>query len=99
MDLGSDLIYQYNYGSSTGGTLVVPSNIEPAVVMSEGSGPRHMVVHPSLNRAYAVCELSSTVTVLAIDPNTYSLTPITTLSTLRPNESSADMAGKVHPLS
>ena len=98
MDLGSDLIYQYNYGSSTGGKLVVPSNIDPAVVMPEGSGPRHMVVHPTLNRAYAVCELSSTVTVLEFGPNTHSLTPISTLSTLRQNESSVDMAGNIKSL-
>jgi 6-phosphogluconolactonase len=93
MDLGSNCIYQYDYGrSSTGEYLMVPSDIESTVKMSPGCGPRHMLMHPSLDRAYLVCELSSTVTVLTVDPTTRTLTPVYTLSTLRPGESSTDMA-------
>lgn len=93
MDLGSNCIYQYDYGkSSVGEYLMVPSNIDPIVIMPPGCGPRHMLIHPSLNRAYLVCELSSTVTVLTVDPTTRALFPVYTISTLRPGENSTDMA-------
>lgn len=53
-----------------------------AAVSREGAGPRHIVFHPALPYAYAVDELSSTVTALRFDAMTGALAPFQVLSCL-----------------
>ena len=42
-------------------------NFESQIKLKSGAGPRHMVFHPTMKVAYVSNELSSSITVLAID--------------------------------
>ncbi|WP_375447136.1 lactonase family protein [uncultured Fibrella sp.] len=70
-DLGNDRVYIYTIG----GTKPEP-NATPFVTVKQGSGPRHMAIHPNGRFAYLVEELTSSVAVFARDPKTGSLTLI-----------------------
>jgi 6-phosphogluconolactonase len=61
-DLGLDKIFLYNF-DQTNGRLSKERNISTA----PGSGPRHVIQHPSGRWLYVVNELASTVTVYSTD--------------------------------
>jgi len=63
-DLGNDHWMLYSF--SPDGVLLPFSN--PSVVAPAGSGPRHFAFHPTLQYAYGVSEIASTVTVFRVDP-------------------------------
>jgi 6-phosphogluconolactonase len=93
-DLGIDkvMIYRFEKGQ------LLP-NDPPAVTLDPGAGPRHFAFHPSGKFAYAINELSSTVTALAYDPDKGALTPLQAISTLPPGYKGATTTAEVvvHP--
>merc|ERR1711997_1216710 len=62
-DLGENCIFQYAWNPESERVITFESQIK----LKKGAGPRHMVFHPKLNVAYVSNELSSSITVLAID--------------------------------
>ena len=81
-DLGLDQILVYKFDDHAG--TLTPHDPAYAEVPA-GSGPRHFSFHPSGKFAYAINELSSTVTAFAYDAKAGKLTPLQTLSTLPQN--------------
>lgn len=59
-DLGADQVYHYQILEN--GELTLRDNLE----LPEGTGPRHLVLHPHLNRIYLIGELSNTTWELRI---------------------------------
>lgn len=85
-DLGTDRVYTYDISEE--GTL---SNV--AQYQSEpGTGPRHLVFHPTQPIAYLFGELDSTITVLAYQSSDGTFTKIQKISTL-PEDFDAFNAG------
>lgn len=62
---GSDLIYQFRLDRSAGKLL---SNPRPTIPVRPGSGPRHLVFHPSRPLAYVTFEHTSEVACYELDP-------------------------------
>jgi 6-phosphogluconolactonase len=85
------MIYQLDLVSGK----LVP-NDPPWVAFTPGAGPRHLAFHPLLQHAYVVNELDSTVTVLAYDPETGSLRPVQSLSTLPDSFDGPNTCADVH---
>lgn len=75
-DLGTDKVYTYEV--SDDGQLNEIAQLEVA----PGTGPRHLVFHPTLDIAYVFGELSSDVVVLAYDPETGEFSIEQTISTI-----------------
>lgn len=97
-DLGADKIYGYEIHAETENKALNPT-AQKFVEVAPGSGPRHMDFHPSLNIAYVMNELNSTVSVFDYDPETGSLTEKQVITTLPDDfdewNSTADI--HVHP--
>ena len=93
-DLGIDKVMVYRLDVEKG-TLTAA---EPGVV-PPGSGPRHFAFHPNGKNAYAINELTSTVTAFSWDAERGALTEIQTTTTLPGgfvgNNSTAEV--QVHP--
>ncbi len=85
-DLGLDKVLVYHFDPAYG---TLTPNDPPACDLPPGSGPRHIVFHPSGCFAYVINELASTVTACAYDGERGVLTPLQTLPTLP-----ADFQGK-----
>ena len=85
VDLGTDEILSYSVdGGSIGQKRI-------AFVAPGGSGPRHLVFHPTLDFALLVSELASTLTVLEVDHGV--LTAACSCSTLPGGFDGASIAG------
>jgi len=80
--LGSDQILQFCFDAKTG--KLIP-NTPPVVQMKTGTGPRHMIVSADNQFAYLLCELTATLTALALDQDTGLLTPTCTVKALPPD--------------
>jgi 6-phosphogluconolactonase len=61
VDLGLDRVFAYRVDSREG-TLVPKGSVQ----LPRGKGPRHLLFHPTLRRAYLVNELDSTVSVFEV---------------------------------
>ena len=61
-DLGENAIFQYRWDSENRQLIA-----ETHIAFEEGSGPRHMAMHPSLNLCYVSNELFNTVCVVELD--------------------------------
>lgn len=95
-DLGLDKVLIYDFDPANG-TL---SPHDPAFARAPpGSGPRHFAIHPGGKYAYAINELTSTVTAFSWDADKGALTEIQTTTTLPDghvgNNSTAEV--QVHP--
>jgi len=78
-DLGTDNVWQYRVDPRQG--RLFP--LEPCVCgVDPGSGPRHMVFHPTLACAYLINELLNTIMVMQIDVDTGQLAVVQTVPTL-----------------
>src|SRR5262245_19532182 len=78
-DLGTDQILCYKLDPAT--AKLTPN--EPAFARSPaGAGPRHLTFHPNGRRAYAINELSNSVTVFDYDAAAGTLAEKQTISTL-----------------
>lgn len=75
-DLGTDKVYTYEVSDE--GKLSEVAQLEVA----PGTGPRHLVFHPSLDIAYLFGELSSDVLVLDYNTETGEFSVIQTISTI-----------------
>ncbi len=92
-DLGLDkiLLYQLDHENQR----IVPH--EPYYFDTQaGSGPRHLVFHPSQNIVYIAQELNSTVAVLEFDPISGALKHIQTATTLPPSYTGSNSASDIH---
>jgi 6-phosphogluconolactonase len=79
LDLGIDKIMLYWLDLEQG--RLVPADV-PWVEVAPGSGPRHLAFRPDGRFAYAINELSSTVTVYSYDADRGALGELQTISTL-----------------
>lgn len=96
VDLGADRVNVLNFDPAGG---VLTPNEVPFASLASGSGPRHMVFHPSLPRAYVLSELTSTITVFQYDAARGSMIWLQTISTLPSRFSGDNTAGeiRIHP--
>ena len=78
-DLGLDRIMVNAFNAGTG---QLARGARPFVRLTPGSGPRHLVFHPSGRCVYVINELESSVTALAWDAASGALEPFQTVSTL-----------------
>jgi 6-phosphogluconolactonase len=78
-DLGQDRIYVYRLDSKTGA--LTPAAV-PFVSVPSGDGPRHFAFHPRGEWVYSLQEEASTIICFRFDPDTGSLTPQQTISSL-----------------
>lgn len=93
-DLGTDKIYIYKFDPSTG--RLSAADI-PELMVHPGSGPRHMAFHPNGKFAYLVEELSSTVAVLGVTPETGALTMLQdTIRALPGSFAGANTSADIH---
>lgn len=76
-DLGADRVMIDRYDRESG---TLAPNDTPSVQLPPGSGPRHLVWHPSGRVAYLLNELDATVTLLVFDSATGTLTPRQTVN-------------------
>lgn len=89
---GIDMIRLYRWEQNQ-------SQLVDEIRLAPGSWPRHVDFHPSGNWLYGISELSSTLTVLALDSQRGSLKLVQTLSTLPQGYSERSDASEieVHP--
>jgi dipeptidyl aminopeptidase/acylaminoacyl peptidase len=93
---GTDVIFQFAFDASKGR---LTPNTPAKLLTPKGTGPRHLVFHPSKPIAYVSNEQGSGVTAYALDTKAGTLRPLQTLSTLpkefRDTNACAEI--KVHP--
>jgi 6-phosphogluconolactonase len=76
---GPNAIFQFTFDPDTGKlTATTPARLETPA----GTGPRHLVFHPSKAVAYADNEQGGSVTAYALDTKAGMLSPLQTISTL-----------------
>lgn len=84
-DLGSDNIYVYNLQPNGG------LDLHSTVTFPPGTGPRHIVIHPTLSVAYVIGELANTTSILRINED-QTMSLIDTLQNI-PKEYTEESAG------
>ena len=77
-DLGTDRVAVYQLDDQDSKLTKAPS---PAIIMPPGSGPRHMVFHPTKKLLYVVNEISNDLSVISLNKDG-SYTILETISTL-----------------
>ncbi len=91
-DLGTDKVALYNLPE--GGTKLEKSEIQ-SINLIPGSGPRHLVFHPSLKFVYIVNEISNSISVVNLNKDG-SFTTIETISTLPDKTSTTNNCADIH---
>lgn len=66
-DLGKDLIREFLYDKENGTILTELNTLPSGLCTGKPDGPRYFAFHPTLNIAYVVNELSSTIAVFSVD--------------------------------
>jgi 6-phosphogluconolactonase len=93
---GPNAIFQFAFDASTG---LLSVNSPAKLLTPKGTGPRHLVFHPSKPLAYVSDEQGGSVTTYALDAKAGTLSPVETLSTLpkdfKGNNSCAEI--RIHP--
>jgi 6-phosphogluconolactonase len=79
-DLGADKILILAFDQESGS--LSPNPEQPFFSLAPGSGPRHLVFHPSGRFIYITNELNSTVTACSYDPSRGVMTELNTLPTV-----------------
>ena len=92
-DLGIDKVMQYVIDRNSG--QLSPSQ-SPWVDIKPGSGPRHMLFHPSGKYAYIINELSSTISVCTYDPQQGALRVFQTIPTVPEGYAGENTAAGIH---
>jgi 6-phosphogluconolactonase len=93
---GPDVIFQFSFDAKTGRL----SAAEPAKLATpKGTGPRHLVFHPSKPIAYVANEQGGSVTAYALDIKGGALSPLETVSTLPPDFRGTNACAeiRIHP--
>ena len=80
-DLGADRVFVHRFDPALG---TLEPNAPPSAAVEPGSGPRHLVLHPSGKHAYAINELASTITVFQYRAASGTLETVQTITTLPP---------------
>lgn len=95
-DLGTDKVWIWRLDEGTG--RLVPTDPGYAQVAS-GSGPRHLVFHPSGRFVYVINELTSSITAFRYDASRAALTWTQTVSTLPPGFAGENTTAEIvaHP--
>lgn len=95
-DLGIDQVLLYRYDLNNG---TLTPNDPPFAPLAPGSGPRHLVVHPTGKFVYVVNELSNTVTAFRYHADAHRLENLQTISTLPEGyaEKNTTAEIRVHP--
>lgn len=93
---GPNAIFQFTWQVDPGR---LTANAVPKVSTGEGTGPRHIVFHPSKDIAYVDNEQGGSVTAYALDPKAGTLEPFQTLSTLPKDFQGTNACAeiKIHP--
>lgn len=76
-DKGLDRVFSFRFDNGR----LFPAD-QPFAAAREGSGPRHLALHPHAPFAYVINELDSTVTTYGFDAQDGSLTPLQVVSSL-----------------
>ena len=91
VDRNTDRIYIYPINLSSG---LLEEQLMTTLLLSSGSGPRHLAFHPTQPLAFLVSEFASSMTLLSVAADRPSeITVVAVYSMLRPNETTDDMAG------
>ena len=95
-DLGLDQVRSFVFDPVAGTLTTNTALITP---VPKGSGPRHMAFDPQYQRAYLICQNSSTVIGFNYDSTNGILTPFQTNTTLPPSGFSGNQTAEiaVHP--
>jgi len=97
-DLGLDQLLVYRFDAAAG---TITPNQPPYAKVAPRSGPRHFAFHPNGKKAYAINEISCTMTAFDYDAKTGVLKEIQTTSTLPPDVKVTDKMStaevQVHP--
>ena len=96
VDLGLDQVRCFAFDSSAG---TLTTNVNFITSVPAGSGPRHMTFDPTFQRAYLICQNSSTIIGFNYDSTNGSLAPFQTNSTLPTGGFSGNTTAEivVHP--
>jgi 6-phosphogluconolactonase len=95
-DLGIDRVFVYRFDQSSG---ALSANDPSSVQLAPGAGPRHVALHPSAPLAFAINELTSTITSLSWDQKSGRLAAAGSVSTLPSGYSGTSYTAEVvvHP--
>ena len=91
-DLGADELLVFN---NEGRSEVRQLNLDQVVQMEPGSGPRHLVFHPTDPVLFIVCELSNTLEVLIADSHSNRLIRHQSVSVFSKAPSTANLAAAI----
>lgn len=96
-DLGSDRVLVYRFHTKAG--TLVPNPDQEYLQLPPGSGPRHLVFHPSGTFVYVVNELNATVTACSYDSASGMLRVLNTVPTIPGSHTGAayPAAIRMHP--
>jgi len=96
-DLGADKVLVFALDKASG--VLTPNPAQPFLKLAPGSGPRHLVFHPSGEFVYVVNELNSTVTACSYQDANGVLTELQTTSTVEETHqgSKYPAAIRMHP--
>jgi 6-phosphogluconolactonase len=76
---GPNAVAQFRFDDKTGR---LAWNAPSFLTLTEGEGPRHLLVHPSLNMAYSADEQGASATAYRLDPSTGRLAKLHSASTV-----------------
>ena len=80
--LGTDQMFQFVFDPKNGR---LTANTPPVLQLKQGTGPRHLIASPDNRYVYLLNELTATVSTLALDLKTGTLTEMSTASALAPD--------------
>jgi 6-phosphogluconolactonase len=76
---GPNAVAQFHFDAESGG---LTPNTPPFLSLTDNEGPRHLLVHPTLNMAYSSDEQGASATAYRLDPSTGTLTKLHSISTV-----------------
>jgi len=96
-DLGTDKVMNYILDAKSGE--LTPNPDQPWLSMEPGSGPRHLVFHPSGEFVFILSELNSTITACRFNSTTGVLSIINSASIVKDDFTGAKQAAaiRIHP--
>ena len=96
-DLGADKVLVYRFDPEKG--TLIPNPQQEYLMLAPGSGPRHLVFHPSGEFVYVVNELNATVTACSYDSSSGVLEILNTVPTIPDSRSGPayPAAIRMHP--
>jgi 6-phosphogluconolactonase len=80
--LGTDQVFQFQFDEKSGR---LAANTPPLLQLKAGSGPRHLITSPDNRYVYLLNELTATVTTLALDSKSGTLSETGNASALPPD--------------